>query len=67
MVLHIHKPRTYSLDVIEVANSFADTEHRQSVFGKFSQRDIVKPGEKKTKGTQTDPCSKKRKLKFNVK
>lgn len=58
MVLHVHKPRTDSLDMIEVANSFADTEHRQSIFGKFSQRDIIKPAEKKTKGTQTDPISK---------
>ena len=58
MVLHVHKPRTDSLDVIEIANSFADTEHRQSIFGKFSQRDIIKPAEKKPKGTQTDPCSK---------
>ena len=58
MVLHVHKPRTDSLDVIEIANSFADTEHRQSIFGKFSLRDIIKPAEKKPKGTQTDPCSK---------
>ena len=58
MVLHVHKPRTDSLDMIEVANSFADTEHRQSIFGKFSQRDIIKPAEKKTKGKQTDPISK---------
>ena len=57
MVLHVHKPRTDSLDVIEVANNFAETEHRQSAFTKFSQRDIVKPGEKQTKGTHTGPCS----------
>ena len=41
MALHVNKPRTDCLDLIEVANSFADTEHRQSVFVKFSQRDIV--------------------------
>ena len=58
MVLHVHKPRTDTLDLIRVANSFADTKHRRSVFGQFSERDIIKPAEKKTKGTQTDPCSK---------
>ena len=58
MILHVHKNRTDSIDMIQVANSFVNTEYRMCVFGKFSARDITKPVEKKTKGTQTDTCSK---------
>ena len=37
LLLHIHKDRTDSLSCLEVARSFVvDSEHRLSVFGKFS-------------------------------
>ena len=35
MLLHVHKERTDNLSVIELANMFANTEHRMSVFGNF--------------------------------
>ena len=57
MMLHVHKNRTYSLDLLLVANRFADTPHRQEVFGKFTTRDQSKPAsELKTHGTQTEIC-----------
>ena len=57
MMLHVHKNRTDSLDLLLVANRFADTPHRQEVFGKFTTRDQSKPAsELKTRGTQTDIC-----------
>jgi len=44
MVLHVHKELTDQLDLIEVANEFVSNksiEHRLTVFGKFTERDIV--------------------------
>lgn len=36
MVLHVHKDRTDSLNVIDVANDFVkDSEHRLKMYGKF--------------------------------
>ena len=36
MILHVHKPLTESLDLVEIANSFVNSEHRLTVFGKFN-------------------------------
>ena len=44
MVLHVHKELTDQLHLIEVANEFVSnksTEHRLSIFGKFTERDTV--------------------------
>ena len=40
MLLHVHKDMTDKLSVIEMANQFCTTEHRQSVFGSFSEKDL---------------------------
>ena len=45
LVLHVHKSHTDSLDLITVANSFVHgSEHRVSVFGRFSESDQVSGG-----------------------
>jgi len=40
MLLHVHKEMTDKLSVVELANTFTKTEHRQSVFGTFTQKDL---------------------------
>ncbi len=40
MLLHVHKDKTDSLSVVELANAFANTEHRKTVFGTFSEKDL---------------------------
>ena len=40
MLLHVHKDMTDKVSVIEMANKFCTTEHRQSVFGSFSEKDL---------------------------
>jgi len=40
MLLHVHKEMTDKLSVVELANTFTNTEHRQSVFGTFTQKDL---------------------------
>ncbi len=39
MVLHVHKSKTDSLDLIDVANTFVNSEHRLRLFGKFCESD----------------------------
>ena len=39
MLLHVHKEMTDKLSVVGLANTFTNTEHRQSVFGTFTQND----------------------------
>ena len=41
MVLHVHKPFTESLDLVQIANSFVTNEHRLTVFGKFCNNDFI--------------------------
>ena len=42
MVLHIHKERTDKIDIVSVANEFvAQREHRSSIFGKFTEADLI--------------------------
>jgi len=41
MILHVHKELTDQLDLIEVANEFVSNKSRFTVFGKFTERDIV--------------------------
>jgi len=40
MLLHVHKKMTDKLSVVELANTFTNTKHRQSVFGTFTQKDL---------------------------
>ena len=45
LVLHVHKELTDSLDLITVANDFAaDSEHRLSIFGHFTESDCYSGG-----------------------
>ena len=45
LLLHVHKERTDSLNLITVANDFvADSEHRLSVFGRFTELDFYSGG-----------------------
>ena len=41
MSLHVHKDRTDSLSLVDLANDFvaSKAEHRNSIFGKFSDAD----------------------------
>ena len=41
MVLHVHKPLTESLDLVQVTNSFVNNEHRLTIFGKFCSTDLI--------------------------
>ena len=42
MVLHVHKAITDGLDIIQIANDFVTrNEHREHVFGKFTNEDLV--------------------------
>ena len=41
MVLHVHKEKTDSLPLVEIANEFVDwSGHRINIFGKFSDLDL---------------------------
>ena len=40
MVLHVHKDKTEKLNLVDVANSFVNTEHRNTIFGTFSESDL---------------------------
>jgi hypothetical protein len=57
MLLHVHKEKTDSLQLVDVANTFvAESEHRLRVFGRFTDKDLHVPKRKvimRTKGTQT--------------
>ena len=45
LVLHVHKDRTDSLDLITVANNFViDSDHRLSIFGCFTESDCYSGG-----------------------
>ena len=45
LVLHVHKNLTDSMDLIAVANEFVSlSSHRQSIFGTFTQADILPVG-----------------------
>ena len=48
--------------MIKMANTFANTAQRESIFGKFFKRDIIKSAGKKTKGKQAEACSKEEDL-----
>ena len=61
-ILYVHKPSTDFLDMIKMANTFANTAQRQSIFGKFFKRDIIKSAGKKTKGKEAEACSKEENL-----
>jgi len=37
---HVHKEMTDKLSVVELANTFTNTEHRRSVFGTSTQKDL---------------------------
>ena len=41
MILHVHRSLTESLDLIEIANSFVNCEHRLTIFGKFCSIDLM--------------------------
>ena len=43
MLLHIHREKTKQLSVVELANMFASTDFRMSVFGTFSKK-LIKFG-----------------------
>ena len=54
MLLHVHKTRTDSLNMIQIANSFAASEHRQRIFGTFSDIDLSGASVlQKSRATQT--------------
>jgi len=40
MVLHIHKSKTDSLDLIDLAITFVNSEHRLQLFGQFCESDL---------------------------
>ena len=41
MVLHVHKDRTDSLNLIDIANDFVSkSERRLTIFGKFTSADL---------------------------
>ena len=41
MILHVHRSLTELLDLIEIANSFFNCEHRLTIFGKFYDTDLI--------------------------
>ena len=42
LILHVHRENTDQIDLIEIANYFTESsEHRQFLFGKFSDKDLV--------------------------
>lgn len=62
MLLHVNKSRTDSLDMLGVANRFANTPHRRAIFGIFSAIDRANTTVmKKTRATQTQAADKKEK------
>ena len=40
MLLHVHKERTDCLSVVDLADTFVNSEYRMSVFGTFSEKDM---------------------------
>ena len=43
MLMHVHKERCDNLDLMHIANAYVEgSEHRLSLFGKFSTLDFVK-------------------------
>ena len=48
--------------MIKMANTFANTAQRQSIFGKFFKKGMIKSARKKTKGKQVEECSKEKNL-----
>ena len=53
MLLHIHKEKTDSLDLVDVANSFSWKDNRREIFGKFCENDIKPRAIYVNKFTQT--------------
>ncbi|XP_070188918.1 zinc finger MYM-type protein 1-like [Littorina saxatilis] len=54
MILHVHKARTDSLNMINVANAFVASDHRQEIFGTFSELDLSRTSVlQKSRATQT--------------
>ena len=41
MLLHVHKDKTESLSILDIANSFVNSEHRKAVFGTLTTSDIL--------------------------
>ena len=40
MILHVHKEHTSELSLVNIANSFVNSEHRMRLFGTFSELDV---------------------------
>ena len=43
MILHVHKEKTDKISTVDVANEFVESggsDHRKTVFGKFSSSDL---------------------------
>ena len=54
MVLHVHKDRTDSLNMVEVANAFVErNDSRHPIFGVFGEKDGVPKQGTKRAATQT--------------
>ena len=54
MVLHVHKDRTDSLNMVEVANAFVErNDSRHPIFGAFGEKDGVPKQGTKRAATQT--------------
>ena len=54
MVLHVHKDRTDSLNMVEVANAFVErNDSRHPIFGVFGEKDGVPNQGTKRAATQT--------------
>ena len=51
MLLHIHKEKTDSLNLVGVANKFAWKENRQEIFGMFNENDVKPKAEYRNKSS----------------
>ena len=40
MLLHVHKDKTESFSILDIADSFVNNEYRKSVFGTFTDSDM---------------------------
>ena len=40
MILHVHNEHTGELSLVNIANSFVNSEHRMTLFGAFSEVDL---------------------------
>lgn len=41
MVLHVHKSEADSLNLVEIANTFVNSEHRRKLLGTFTCDDLA--------------------------